>query len=364
MTTQTAFVFGSTPSTLLTARLLELQSYSVKIFDPGNHFNLESPHFLTPEVAAIPATDYFRECLTGLAKAADTEVQIETNDLSPITWGDNQFEGFLGFGDRKYNSIPALSRHHLNSSWVISPTLNSLFLDALRNFKGETIPFSEVSKLNCSASSIDSVEINGAKTLEADLYVFAQSPREMIPFLPSEFLSERDWTKLNRSPSWSKLTIEVPVTCQDWAANQNCFLLPNSNDFEPWIGLPGQTPSIWVSYLPEDKTENPEAIGAEIRQLKKLLSKVFPGLDENAPEPGIHLDPEAAGSYAWMESGQKIENSLEKSLFVSEILSDYAGLAASMDSSFKALERLLSLKDNPTQSRDAKPTILDSNPLP
>jgi 2-polyprenyl-6-methoxyphenol hydroxylase-like FAD-dependent oxidoreductase len=364
MSQNSALIFGSSPAALLMARRLEEHGLSVKLLDAGNHFQKESPKFIVPDLYSVPAIETFKQALNNYSSLAMLPLDISACDLSPLTFEDGAFTSFLGFGDKKHVSIPAISRHHVNTRLVTNPPYKELLRSLLNRFQGEILSFSEISKITCDGSNIQSVEINGAKTYTADLYVFADAPRNIIRLLPTDTLSQKDWAKLNRAFVWSRLSVEIELPKNDLAHNETLFLIPNSTDFEPWVGAPHYPTSLWTCYLSDEKVDDPELVSSEIRQLKKLLHKVFPSLNEESREPGIHLLPEAVANYSWMDKGSIFESSLQNSLFISELLSDYSGLPASLDVVEGALARLKARTNTAQENISHNPSILSANPLP
>ena len=340
MSKRKVFVFGSNGSAIISALFHQSEGADVTLFDPGVHFDRENPKFFAPEIAFWPSSEVNFENLGWVEKLVNLELGGIEKDLPPIGFENNEPTPFIGFGEKKYTSLPAAASWNLRARLVVNDPSEKVYNRALELFEGTIKQYSEISKVNLNGDGIESVEINGGKELKADHYVFAQSPLELLELFPEEAISARVRTRIARTQHYSRvsLALDLPESFESEFSQNLMFLLPNQNDQQPAMGLMGPGISVWQSFLPGEQAEDPEALATLIRNMKKLIGKSIPTLTDFIGAAGIHVQREAYAEYNRDEAWDDFKKHNNNASLVSPIWSSQHGLAACVEACQAAAE--------------------------
>ena len=339
MAKKKVFVFGSNASAILSALYHQNEGAQVTLFDPGQHFDREQPKFFSPEIAFWPSSDVNFENLGWLEKLVNLSLGGIEKDLAPIGFSGNEPTPFIGFGEKKYTSLPAAVTWNIRARLVVNESSETVYQRAFELFEGDIKDYSEISKVNLSGEGIESVEINGRKEHKADHYVFAQSPLELLELFPEDAISPKVRTRVARTAHFARvsLALNLPENFETEHSQNLLFLLPNQNDQQPSMGLMGHGQSVWQSFLHGEAAEDPEALATLIRQMKKLIGKSIPPLSDYLAEASIHVQREAFAEYNrdhFWDDFQKHNNNVS---LVSPLWSHQQGLAACVEACQAAL---------------------------
>lgn len=340
MSKQKVFVFGSNGSAILSALYHQQNGDDVTLFDPGQHFDREQPKFFAPEISFWPSSEVNFENLGWLEKLVNLNLGGVERDLPPIGFVGNEPTAFIGFGDKKYSSLPAAATWNLSARLIVNDSSEKIYLRMLELFEGPIKDYSEVSKINLSGEGIESVEINGGKELKADHYVFAQDPIQIIKLLPEEGLSSRVRSRIARTPSYARisLALELPESFESEHSQNLMFLLPNQNDQQPTMGLMGSGLSVWQAFLPSEAAEDPSEMAVVIKNMKKLIGKSIPPLSDYVGEASIHVQREAFAEFNRDEAWDDFKKRNNNASLVSPLWSHQQGLAACTETCQAAAE--------------------------
>lgn len=334
MSQRKVFVFGSNVAALISALDHQSRGAQVTLFDPGQHFQEDEPHFFGTEISFWPSSDLNFENLGWLEQLVNLDIGGIEKDLPPLTFESKEPTAFIGFGEKTYSSLPAAANLNQRARLSLNCSEKKIFLRLRELFTGTIKEFSEISKINLSSDGIESVEINGAKEHKADHYVFAQTPSEILELLPQEALGSRIRSQLARIAVFTRVSLSFPLDeNQGASASENMiFLLPNPKDQQPVMGLIQSDHCIWQSYLPVESTEDPENLAVLIRNMKKIIGRSLPDMKDSLSTASIEVEKEAFAEYPWEKAWDDFKKHNNNATLVSPLWSNQQGLAAAVQS--------------------------------
>lgn len=369
MAKKKVLIFGENASALLTALAFSKAGHDVEIFDAGQHFQYESPRFFGPEFSFWPSSEHAFEDLAWLENLLQISLGGVEIDAPPVNINNDGVAPFVGFGDKNYSSIPAASVFNRSNHLQLNFNERAIY-QRLREQTQVTIhEFSEVSLIRMGGAGIEAVQINSNKDYSADLYVFCQSPAELIRLAPPDFFTPRLLSRLARVNVFAQLTLTVrhpenfvadKLVAAKAQAESLVFLLPAQNDQEPVIGQLRDSHSIWHSYLPVETAEDAEGVANVFKNMRKLIDKHL-GADsakfsDELRRASIHMQPESLAEYPTDDAFDIFKKSNNNAILASPLWSSGHGLAAAVE-----IARRVTADWIFPESQKALPTSLEAN---
>jgi hypothetical protein len=360
-----AIVTDNTSALLLAARL-EYQGHEVVILDTEDHLNLHNLKSLI-QLGWIPARESVRAEYQILEKFLQTSFIGPSIVAEPLMFENHSTAPFVGFGESKSNSVYPLSQYNVSQFHSLQISWSDLLLQLRQNIKAEIIPFCEFTEVETTADQVKSITVNGTKKITADHFIFNAEPKLLLSLLPTTELNSRFRTRINRTKSWSRLTLQFTHNQAHHTDSSLLFLsASNINDpplvgqFETQLNKPeGPTHiSTWETYIDVEGLDNPEEITTLIRTLKRRIRKFFPNMEERMKE-SISLDIQGYGDFAWTKENNELNQLFNNFLVISPLLSSEVGLAQCVDC-FSALDA--DLQNIPTNA-DFPTSLLNEKSL-
>lgn len=365
----TAFVFGSNGATLISALHFQRLGFEVTIFDGASSFNKSAPRFHSAELNFWPATEQADEVLNFLEEVLHARIDRRQIEVAALTTTAERISEFSGFGDKKYTSIPALSSLNTRAQYDLCLSNEEIFKTALAQFEGEVKAYSQITGIRFGADSIESVQVNGGKDVQADWYVFTHTPAELLDLLPDEVLSSRLRSKMARTPTWGRLALRTQGALSSEALEKwnesTIFLTPHAADFEPCVGRVMPDSTLWLSYLNTEFSEDAEKLAGQVRHMRKIIAKAIPELEVPLKSAAISFDKESFAEYDADTIIANLQKSNRNLLIASPLWSAWPGLAGCVAALEMATRNQPTLatqgKNGPssTTSEPARPTTLE-----
>lgn len=346
-TSKKILIFGNNSSALLSAIAFSKAGHHVDIYDPGQHFQVDSPRYFAPEFSFWPSSEQAFEDLAWLENLLGLSLGGLEVDLPPVTFSGDAVAPFVGFGDKKYSSIPAASVFNRRAHLRINFDERTIYNRLREQCRADIHEFSDISDIRIGADGIESVQINGNKDLSADAYVFCQSPSELIRMAPTDFFASRLLSRLARVHVYSQLTLSVKhpqnfVVPHLLDTQGLLFLLPNQNDQEPVIGQITEHQSVWQAYVSTETAEDAEALATVFRNMRKIVERHIgassPKFVDELRRASIHMQIETLAEYPTEEAMEIFKKSNNNAILVSPLWSKNHGLSGAVEAVRKATE--------------------------
>jgi len=254
----------------------------------------------------VPHTPLSEQALLFLESLLGMKVIAGHSEAAPITYEAGGFKTFLGFGDNppafyeELNYFTHAQRTELN----LEPGQWTKLL--FEKFKGDFFPRSYVTKFHQEGEKVTHITVNGSKTLHAQNYIFAGSPKDLAVLLPEEALPLRARTRLSKNTYWTALCLDLchsqvisttpamhvlnGTTQDEIGPSAGRFLDPVEVN-----GVPLQV-SQWVTFMETEETEDSEVVGLSLKKMKRQIKRAYPEAFEGLKLERIFIAPMIAGN--------------------------------------------------------------------
>ncbi|MBK7845194.1 MAG: NAD(P)-binding protein [Bdellovibrionales bacterium] len=231
-------------------------------------------------------------------------------EISPLTFEGGTLKTFMGFGDRKFDSLEILNQYNQNCLIELKSQPDEWIKYLAETFIEERIPQSIVTKLNATNNSME-VTINGARTLIAEKVIYTPVAKHLLALFPENQLSNRLRQRLAKSRLYTSVNLHCLHKESAFTASSALhFLYGAKDEFEPTLGrffkaryeFSGQT-SVWMGLLNTDLAEDSEAIANLLREMKKQIKRAYPEFFENLSAEKIVVNE---GSHGVIDLGLKV----------------------------------------------------------
>ncbi len=298
-------------SGFIVAHALEKQGFAVTLVDTDNQPRA-ADRFQRLGVPFYRDTSQFRHGIREISEAIAaldpqfSGIELSEVNLAPQTFIDHELHPFVGFGDSKSTATHSLTHFNHSSRLRLSLTESEIISKLLSQIQFKWISYAEVTGLHFNHNSLEKITINGHQDLAADSFIFLTAPHEWLPVLPHEVLGTRTRTRLAKCHYFSRISLEFTHT-QAVSTDENVFILtPNQADHSPCAGqfflqsspTGVQYKSMWETYISSELIEDSEFVAAEIKNVRKLVRKAFPNIEEK-PLEIITISPFAHSDLQW-----------------------------------------------------------------
>lgn len=337
-----AIISDSFAGLILTAQL-ERDGHSVTLIDTDDCLKTQKLH-VEHNLHFYPANHEFKLAIESLNSLLISPIDLTTEDLPPLTFEDGIFKPFVGFGDSKSTAIQPLSRINSSQNYQLSGSLEKKLAELSAHLSAKIYTYSEISQIDFSASRINKLIINGSQEIIADHYIFLNSPREIIGFIPEENLGSRTRSRIMKSPRWARVALELFHEKPLFDGKNLLFLIPNQNDQDPCVGqfLPSQSEnaqvpflSIWETYIYSELSEDAESVANVIKGMRKLIKKAFPELDPKTKEI-ITVSPHSTADLSWLIEQKEIAKIADNLIMYPCLATPFLGVSQCVVSAYSA----------------------------
>ena len=355
-------IISDSPAGYILSAHLEKAGKSVTLIDTGDCYHKELSHKMV-EIPLYPADKIIRTALERINSLFSEPLSCNERELLPLTIETGTIKPFVGFGDSKSAAVPILSKYNVARRLDLDTTLEKKISELAAQLNIKTHIYAELNTLELSCSRVEKIVINGSQTIHADYFIFMNSPKELLRFLPNATWSSRVRSRITKSPCFAKVAIKLKHQLPHFDGQNLIFLTPNQSDQDPCVGQFIQNidaqgahyESTWETYVQNDLSDDPEYISSVLRNMRKLIRRAFITLEEKLHET-IAVTPTAAGDYSWLLD-QKISTQLADNIIIFPVLAaPYLGSAQCILSAQATLDQLLAY-----ELREALPRVR-SNP--
>jgi|SRR6185312_13345645 len=224
----------------------------------------------------------------------------------PLTFEDGHLQPFVGFGEltpKFYAEIaPFTNPRSLATTLAPHEWTNLLF----NQYKGEFLPRSYVTRFHIENDHVQSLTVNGQKTIHAQNFIYCGPVKSLKALLPEGVLSPRSLQKISKGEYWTAICLDLfhnhqvtdstaihilnGTTQDDLGPSAGKFLSAIDNN-----GAINQY-SQWLTFIGDEEAEDTEVIGASLKKIKRQIKRAYPNALENLKFERILVVPSYSGN--------------------------------------------------------------------
>lgn len=287
---------------------------------PGGHSRLVfSPLGLVDNgLKFFPDQPASHEALEILKRLTAKPFEIFKIENGPITYHNGEMKPFVGFGKEAPAFHRGLSYFLEPHRLEISRRLGQLTADLVARLGDRVQSGAIVTKYLGANGQIETIMINGQKTMSARAVVHAASPKLLATLLADDVLSSRSKQKLAKADYWTILGLDL--FHHGLISDRTELHLLNGttqDDLGPCVGLfhaavPSEKVngellqhSQWMTFIELEDSEDPEIVGAVLKKIKRQIKRAYPEAFEKIFSERILVAPmaEAELDLKWDRQG-------------------------------------------------------------
>jgi len=304
-------IVGGGLSGLLVAKALSHETENILLLDaaeqPGglNHPVSYQGQQTSNGWRFIPETELSRKALEFVSSLIGEDVAGEVHECQPQTFEQGSLHPFVGFG-----ATPPAFYEEL--AYFLSPQQRLLRIGveewSTRLFaasKGDFWPRSIVTKyFNKSTDNerrVDTLMINGQKTVQAANVIHCSTIRDLPRLLPETALGMKAKQRIGKTQFWTAIGLDL-VHSQTVSESSQTHLLNGTTEDEvgPCVGQflsPQATHQIsqWISFVDSDAAEESENIALTLKKMKRQIKRAYPEALEKVSFERIMVAPDVGG---------------------------------------------------------------------
>ncbi|MGZ3744024.1 MAG: FAD-dependent oxidoreductase [Pseudobdellovibrionaceae bacterium] len=253
----------------------------------------------------VPDKESAYQALHFLENILGLKIAGGSTELPPVTYASGAFKPFIGFGDNPPAFYEELN--YFTGSSVLNLKLEPYAWTQLlfEKFKGDFLPRSYVTKFHALSDHATQITINGAKTLNANHFIFCGSVKDLALLLPDSVLAPRARQKLSKNTYWTALCLDI---CHSRKVTDTMAMHvlngttedeigPCVGKFLPAVEMSDQTlqASQWMTFIEDEVTEDSEVVGATLKKVKRQIKRAYPEALESIKLERIVVAPQIAG---------------------------------------------------------------------
>ncbi|QDK47184.1 hypothetical protein DOM22_19440 [Bdellovibrio sp. ZAP7] len=288
----------------------------------------------------VPDSVLSEKALGFLENLLGQKVIADVSDEAPITYDSGNFKTFLGFGENPPAFWEELS--YFTSSKRIDLHLQPFQWAQMlmEKFTGDFMPRSYVTKFHHEGDRVNSVTVNGSKTIHAQNFIFAGTVRDLALLLPEDTISARARAKLSKNSYWTALCIDI---CHGKAVTDSTAMHilngttqdeigPCAGRFLPAVEVDGNMiqASQWITFIESESTEDSEVVGMALKKIKRQVKRAYPEALDNLKSERIFVSPYIAGNGDLKLSANQTIPSLENLWVSSSTLNEQKNLVGAL----------------------------------
>ncbi|MCB0411784.1 MAG: NAD(P)/FAD-dependent oxidoreductase [Bdellovibrionales bacterium] len=301
-----AVVVGAGLSGLLIFKSLQRQGLKPLLLEQRDAFGGQYRHFrpgstfLPTGLDAFPQSHFQPEVWDWFETLLGRKVELREVEFEPKCYENAEIKDFIGFGERNFKTTNLLS--DLNSrSWLhpeIDPTQwVSLLIEPSQSLEHQWT-LQEVTNIDLHEGNYE-ITINGGKKVQSPQVFFTPSPKILLNICSHDQMGPKTVSRLAKSLEWSATYLHFNHGKLEAPTNRLFFLYGGQDQNEPCVGRCFLDPegdqmlSCWMTLTAEEEAESHEHMGQVIRNVRKLLKRALPELDQNLVSERIAVFPRA-----------------------------------------------------------------------
>lgn len=300
-------VIGSGLSGLSIASKLSQETERVLLLDSAE---IAGGWLRKPHLAAVPGTPTAEKGLLFLEDLVGIKILGELNELPPVTFEDGVLKNFMGFGEKTPEFYEEMAYYCSPQYFSLKAQPSVWIQRLLENFKGTFSPRSIVTKFVVENGKIQHLLINGTKKIQGHNFIFCGEIKSLNRLLPTDFISARLQTKISKSKTWTRATLQIDHEAR--VTENPAFHILIGTSQEEIVTCVGQFQehiSTWMTFVPDEDAEDAENIGQALKKIKRQIKRAYPDcmnektLEKISVQPnfGGHFDIKLNANQTWPE---------------------------------------------------------------
>lgn len=268
----------------------------------------------------FPDTEETRECLEWLGGILGEPIEFTPVEAAPINYDEGKFKPFIGFGDQKVATATEIDAYAHAKYLRLESSPKNWIPRLTETFTGSTVLQSYVTKMQVDDEFVIEVLINGAKRMSGREVLFCATPQQLLKLLPDTHVPTKLRQRLMKGEFWTSISLDL-IHNGSVTESEAVHVLKGANE-EPCAGLfhkplkleDGRTAQLsqWLTFVPRDITNEPELVGAALKQIKRQVKRAYEQSLEGLLQERIIVNPTSHGDLtgALAEDGKwpKLQN--------------------------------------------------------
>lgn len=264
-----AVFIGNTLETLLIATKLKAAGKEVIIIDQ----NAESAESIFEDVIHNFHLLSDSESDFGLVS---TEIQKDIQMFESAKW-----QAFLGFGNQPPQFLSAIEPYLKLVKHRWSTSYTKYVDDLTAELQKDIIFNAKISGFDVNDKKIQSITVNDSKIIQATAFVFANQNERLVDWFQPDHIGKKNFQKLAKTNYWTRIELNIKHEEQDVSFDKDHLLTGSTENAIPLFGTFYRNPesflcSEWISFLPAELTEDSEAAGLVLREMKRQIKRGYP----------------------------------------------------------------------------------------
>lgn len=276
-------IVGGGISGLLYSQLFKEKGLSTVILEASDRLggycktSLSSKAKLNPNFHFLPYTEEAMSFCKVLENLFDRPLVKGIEEHQPVTFQKGQFQTFVGYGSSAPDYADQMTYYTAPSRIVFHESaLGDLF--GLEKAATSVLLKSEVTQFSISNRKVSAI-IYGNQSLSADTFVYTGPARRLPSFLPKEGLPSRALSSYTQGTMWSAISLELVLKPMDFQDRLH-ILYGGTEEIKSCIGrfqkLENQVYSQWFTLLPEELTNDDDAVSNGLKEMKRQIRRAYP----------------------------------------------------------------------------------------
>jgi hypothetical protein len=223
---------------------------------------------------------------------------------SLVTYESGSLRQFIGFGKTTPDCFHEISSYLASEEIALSQCWSEILKKMSLSLKENLFLHHLASEVVLEGNQVLGVMVNGSRFWESPSVIFTGGIHDLPPLLPSDRLSLRLKNNLKRPKLWTLVAVDFlhpqPVTLD---SHLHILTSTSSTDtglclgrFHPVTEPSSPQISQWLSFCPDEDSEDTEHIGSLIKKIKRQIKKPYPTAFEGSPLlEKIVVTPSGAG---------------------------------------------------------------------
>jgi len=319
-------VVGSGLSGLIMARALNRITDNVLLLEAQDEFgglnhsvgwqNQEIPNGLR----FLPDTELARRGLQFLQVVSGQTMQILSLDCAPLTFETGSLRPFVGFGENPPAFYDELAYFLAPQRLQMDRSPAQWIRDLAEGYTGDFQSRAYVTKYMAAEARLESVMINGQRSLRGQNFVHAGRVQDLQVLLPDSVLNARARQRLTKAKYWTAICLDL-VHSEVVSDSLHTHLLNGTTDDEmgPCVGqflvptASATAPQIsqWVSFVDHEDAQESENIANTLKKMKRQIKRASPQAMEKIAFERILIAPSIGGNGGLQLTGHQTLAGLE-----------------------------------------------------